>query len=241
MPQTWMQALSTYSYPVSLDKYHNAAKFPQYFLQTINGDRSSTIQFENYFRGNCSCLEPWFEVVFWKMFSQARVADDQTDRIISQLTRPIMTNTAVLLDYADRFLRSESMIDFDRFRKQFKYSTTSIATVATFPAFLYPDNFPMVDTRVAKWVNSQYTIHNAHDRVGPQLVPSAFDNGSTSTVLTMEDFDFYLHWIRWTRYMAKKLTVCTGFAWRARDVEMAVFTAWGDRGRNHPVMKLNAI
>jgi hypothetical protein len=236
-----MNALRNYSYPVRLASYQGAARFPQYFRHTIKGDRESTIQFENYFRANSISLEPWFEVVFWKMFSQARVANEQTDRIIQQLTSPVVINPRVLLNYAGRFTRSESMPDFDLFRKQFKYRSNVIATVATFPAFLDPVNFPMVDTRVAKWVNNQYKVQNSHDSKGPQLIPSVFDNNSASTVLTMADFDFYIHWIRWTRHMARKLNALTGFPWRARDVEMAVFTGWGDRGCSHPAMKLNAI
>ncbi|GAJ05736.1 unnamed protein product, partial [marine sediment metagenome] len=46
----------------------------------------------------------------------------------------------------------------------------------------------------------------------------------------MVDFDFYLHWVYWARHTAKKLSQQTEMKWRARDVEMAVFTAWGDKG-----------
>lgn len=146
---------------------------------------------------------------------------------------------ADLLEKANTFMNSESREDFDAFRHLFRFKSNVIAIVATFPAFLRPHQFPMVDTRVAKWVNLNYQLFNDANPDAPQLIPSEYGNCNSATVLTMNDFAFYIRWIHWTRHMAEKLSIATGKSWRPRDVEMAVFTAWGDRGDQHPVIQLN--
>ena len=245
MPESWKNALDRYQYPVNLQEYCGAQRFPNHFKMIIQGDRESTIKFENYFRENNQAIESWFEVVFWKMYSQPQFSNPQTCSIVKRFTS-CKVSAFSLLNTANKFMRSETFEDahknFDVYRSCFGYSTKAIATVATFPAFLDPNNFPMVDTRVAKWVNSQYMVHNKHDSQGPQLIRSVYGNGSSSNVLTMEDFNFYYHWILWTRQIAKKLNIETNFHWRARDVEMAVFTAWGKgKRRKEPVLRLNPI
>lgn len=199
------------------------------------------MHFETYFRGNAKKIEPWFEVVFWKLFSQPRISQQKTEDIIQQLTMVADIEPGELLEMANTFMNSESREDFDAFRHLFRFKSNVIAIVATFPAFLRPHQFPMVDTRVAKWVNLHYQIFNAADPDAPQLIPSEYGNNNSATVLTMNDFAFYLRWIHWTRHMAEKLSIATGKSWRPRDVEMAVFTAWGDRGDQHPVIQLNPI
>jgi hypothetical protein len=135
-------------------------------------------------------------------------------------------------------MQTESMEDFDNFRKLFRFQGEGIAVVATFPAFLDPVNFPMVDRRIAKWVNMHYIQFNATCPDAPQLMPFSSISTSPYTTLSMKDFPFYLRWIHWTRSMAEKLTKATGISWRARDVEMAVFTAWGGPRDPHPAMTL---
>ena len=44
-------------------------------------------------------------------------------------------------------------------------------------------------------------------------------------VLMESHWQFIQSWIAWCRFTARELSQRTGFAWRARDVEMAVFTA----------------
>ena len=40
-----------------------------------------------------------------------------------------------------------------------------------------------------------------------------------------DDFPNYLNWVNWCQEVAQVLTELTSKQWRARDVEMAVFTA----------------
>ena len=128
---------------------------------------------------------------------------------------------------------------FEVLHRLFSLRSRSIATVATFPAFLDPDRFPMVDTRIAKWVGRTMDAHNRVDPLGPQLI-SAKSMNVKGAVLTMSDFDFMCAWTHWCRHAATKLTDRSsgGFVWRARDVEMAVFRAWGDRNISHPEIDL---
>ena len=81
----WHDALDSYRYPVDLREFSGRDRFPGWFgLNLEKGDRSETIQFENRFRKYAaSHLEPWYEVVFWKMYSQgygARFKDIGDDR-----------------------------------------------------------------------------------------------------------------------------------------------------------------
>ena len=120
----------------------------------------------------------------------------------------------------------------------FGFSAPVLAVAATFPAFKDPDRHPMVDTRIAEWVRACRREHNAIDPEGPQLARFAYpDNGTT--VLTMSDFDPMQNWRTWCVHTSRKLSRRTTLRWRARDVEMAVFYAWG--GRNGPHFHLNPL
>ena len=240
MPNTWTKALNSYRYQVDLGNYHRKADFPNYFSRKISGDRSSTIAFEDYFRARAANIQPWFEVVFWKMYSQKNHFQEQTDRIIRQIPRRSAEDPKILLAAINTFMQSLDARDFEKFTRILGYNS-AVATVATFPAFLDPENFPMVDTRVAKWVNKHYPHFNGVDLAAPKLIPFAFGTTSKTTVLTMQDFPAYLKWISWTRFIAGVLSRKTGANWRARDVEMAVFTAWGNRNAFHVEMKLNPL
>ena len=115
-------------------------------------------------------------------------------------------------------MNTETREDFNSFRQMFRFKSNVIAIVATFPAFLRPHKFPMVDTRVAKWVNLHYKTFNSENPHAPQLIPSEYGNNHSATVLTMNDFSFYHRWIHWTRYVAKKLSSSAHKPWRPRDL-----------------------
>lgn len=241
MPQTWIDALNQYNYPVNLADYQHASSFPKFFRQQIKGDRNSTIAFENYFRSDAQKIEAWCEVVFWKLYSQKGRGDKKTNECCDFWKKNITGKG--LYNAANDFINNEDRNSFNKYRKLWPFyisRSRAIAVLATHISFLAPDRFPMIDTRIAKWVNSQLNIHNAKNPEGPQLIKSRYGQNK-STVLTMADFDFYLHWIYWTRYMANKLSQQTEMKWRTRDVEMAVFTAWGDKRCPHPRLPLNLI
>lgn len=240
MPQTWINALNQYNYPVKLADYRYVSDFQRLFKQQIQGDRNSTIAFEDRFQSNIQGIEAWCEVVFWKLYSQRQYRDTNTKKCWDFWRRKNIT-AKDLYNAAKNFIVNNDRDSFNEYRKLWPfYRSRVIAVLATPISFLKPDYFPMIDTRIAKWVDSQLNIHNKSDLNGPQLIKSQYGQ-TASTVLTMADFDFYLHWIHWTRHTANKLSQQTGMKWRARDVEMAVFTAWGDKRCSHPWLPLNPI
>lgn len=253
MPHTWLSALESYWYPVDTTEYRGAfagtALVSNAFDYSVVGDRESTIVFEKRFRKRAEeSLPHWYEVVYWKMYSQIGRRDEDTDAVIEQMSDRVTATH--LYRVARNFVEKPSRQNFNDFRKLFFFRSTSIATVATFPAFLSPERFPMVDTRIAKWAMSQSDTHNALAPHGAPCLESPTSFGCTSaTVLTMADWSFYCSWISWTRAMAKHLSHRTQVTWRPQDVEMAAFTAWGDhhdRRRklrkcdgDRPLMQLN--
>jgi len=83
MPQTWVNALKNYNYPVNLSDFIKSKEFSEYFKLNIKGDRQSTVAFEDYFRMNAPLkIEVYFEAVFWKLYSQGKFRNDCTNRII---------------------------------------------------------------------------------------------------------------------------------------------------------------
>jgi len=78
----------------------------------------------------------------------------------------------------------------------------------------------MLDTQVANWINSNYNRHN----ICRNHNLTRF-NYNGKGVLNDGDFNNYLNWLAWSKETSKKLKQLTGVKWRARDVEMAVFTA----------------
>ena len=89
MPSTWEKALSAYRYPVILGIYENAHYHPGWFTYDLsNGDHAETTGFESHFRKNAAqAIEPWLEVVFWKLFSQPARRNSATKRIEEHLQR----------------------------------------------------------------------------------------------------------------------------------------------------------
>jgi len=219
VPETWTKALNDYRYPVRLSDYNRAAQFPDHFIRTISGDRASTIEFEDYFRANSeSSVEPYFEVVFWKMFSQGNWRDARTDSIVNHVLQNGVT-ASELRGAIGAFIEAPTEYSLSQLRKLLGNKTRDLALEMTFPAFNDPVRFPMVDTRTAKWITSNHSTHNRNRR--STLTPFKLKQG----VLRDNDFQNYLDWVHWCREVAQVLTDNTDIEWRARDVDMAVFTA----------------
>ena len=219
MPNSWIRALSRYSYPVDLGCYHRTQEFPGFFQIPVAGDRESTIAFENHFREKApQNITAFFEVVFWKLYSQPRIRQGTTDRIVDF----ILQNDIQSIDLWDavvQFIENQNVMNLRRIRKKLGLRTNVLAIPLTFPALAYPRKIPMIDNQVARWVNDNITQHNT----GRNNDLTQFNLNYTS--LRENNFDSYLNWIKWCQETSKILTRSTKNSWRARDVEMAVFTA----------------
>jgi hypothetical protein len=241
MPNEWKRSLEEYRYNVSLQHFDNAALYPEFFDFSVPiSDRCSTASFETHFREIAAeNIEAWLEVIFWKMYSQANRRNNVTNQVAEYFqANQVLPQT--LLDTCEAYIQNDTRENLDAIRQMLGFQAPVIAVAATFPAFLRPDLYPMVDTRVAKWVGQNMQVHNAVNPNAPQLVrPRYLD--TQATVLTLTDFDFVYSWNRWCRYKANQLNELTSINWRPRDVEMAVFHAWGDRNMPHPIIHLEVL
>ena len=163
--------------------------------------REETLAFQLYFKRRARReLDAWYEVVRWKSPRSA----GKTRNYIQQTG--ITANA--LLRRCQNYMKNPTVYTFRSFRTQIA-KTDVVATSATFPAFLRPDLFPMVDTQVTKWVeNNPWT-----GMVAPRL--------GKAEVLHERHWNYIWEWIQWCRETATTL----GPDWTPRDVEMAVFTA----------------
>lgn len=247
--EQWLQALKAYSYKVDLSLFAARSKYPTWFVDHIEGTRDATKRFEDRFRSlSDRHLEVWHEVVFWKMFSQKGRRNQKTLEVIKNIEAsrvPAHDLYRHCCAYTLHPTKSQLQSLVELFWGK---GHRAVAIVSVFPAFIAPDRFPMVDTRVAKWASACLADHNASDRKGPQLVAPAYPSHG-ATVLTLSDWPFIESWIHWCRHTARRLTSCTDLNWRARDVEMAIFRAWGNpderkkRGlaKNQPLIDLPAL
>ena len=130
---------------------------------------------------------------------------------------------SLLWDSCWEYIENPGLESFRSFR-DLLFKLDVVATAATFPAFLKPDAFPMVDRQIARWSRENGADHDYENWEGPTLKTHP-DLVKPNHFLTDRDWLFVQSWIEWCRFTANRLSDLTGCHWRARDVEMAVFTA----------------
>ncbi len=233
MPDSWTRALSMYCYPVNLRDYVRRHEFPGFFEILIPGDRESTIAFENHFRENAqSNIAAFFEVVFWKLYSQPGRRQRSTDRIVSNVLEDSIQPWK-LWDAILQFVENQTIENLRRIREILGIVTDVLAIPLTFPALICPEKLPMIDTQVARWVN----FNRIQQSTDTDNTLAEFRLNYTS--LRENDFHSYLNWIAWCSETSGILTRLTNEKWRPRDVEMAVFTAQRNNVFLNPLPKTN--
>jgi len=221
---SWVTALNCYCYPVKLHCYEHRHTFPGYFNKLIKGDRDSTVEFENYFRNNAQqSIEVYLEVVFWKLFSNKQFWENASRIINNVLRRNVKPES--LYAAIKRFTEQPSVQNLRDFRDLLGIGSEVLAVPLTFPAFVNPEKYPMIDNHVARWVNDH---HREHSRERVELTPFSL----AYTSLRDNDFQNYVNWVNWCCDTAAILSEREGTYWRARDVEMAVFTVARGNIRN---------
>jgi hypothetical protein len=219
MPKSWINALNAYWYHVDLTTYEGAKKFPGFFNMCIAGDRESTIAFENHYRETAPTnTEPFFEVVYWKLYSQQKIAQAKTNGVVEYVQRHGIAPDK-LWDSVQQFVVAQKIVNLRGIRELLGFKTPVLAVPLTFPALASPWKIPMIDNHVANWVNCNYDEHNANR--SSKLTQFKMKH----TSLRDDDFPSYLNWVAWCQEVAQVLKRLTELNWRARDVEMAVFTA----------------
>ena len=221
MPDTWTDALEKYRYPVDLRRFTGAGDYPGWFeLNICPGDPLQTMGFETRFRGQArDHKEAWAEVVFWKLYSTGSGRAATTTRNL--LARGVSAKDlwALCMAYVERPDRGT----LRAFRRKLGFTAPVVATAAAFPAFVRPRDFPMVDKQVARWATRNHDRHRYFEVGGPNLQGVA--SLPAASVLTESHWPFVESWGDWCRFTAGELGHRTGRVWRARAVEMAVFTA----------------
>ena len=216
---TWERALDSYRYPVDLTDFRDARKHRGWFHQNIAGNRTETMSFETRFREQAhEHLEAWGEVVFWKLFSSG------TGRAAKRAAALLGSGVAPadLWSWCADYIANPNLESFRAFRHKL-FTQPVVATAATFPAFICPEKFPMVDTQITRWANDNGGAYGYSAVGGPDLecVPRL----RPGAVLRESHWRFVESWIAWCQFTAGILSQGTGRVWRARDVEMAVFAA----------------
>ena len=220
---TWQEALNAYKYRADLSEYQKRSEFPGFFGKRIPGCRKSTIEFEDYFRGLApKTIQVWYEVAFWKLYSQPPWRSRKVSSIVDYTSTQAVT-AAQLWEATQQFIRTPSKIGLTYLRGLlgFKYG---MAVPLTFVAFADPQSYPMVDRRVADWVNANLEKHNAGRN--NKLTKFRSREWKKANFIPDSDFGAYMDWVSWCREIASMLSGLTNTCWRARDVEMAIFTAY---------------
>ncbi len=175
--------------------------------------------FERRFRDKAwKHREAWGEVVFWKLYTTPLARNRTTQRVLDRV-HDVDANElwTLCMGYVENPCRGS----FSAFREKL-FDTARVATAATFPAFLCPQRFPMVDIQVTRWAKKNGPSQGYSSVGGPDLLCVPDLRGEQ----VMEShWPFVESWIKWCQFTAGELTRRTGCVWRARDVEMAVFTA----------------
>ena len=212
MPHTWKHALDEYRYPVDLRRFAGAPQHRAWFEMNIcPGNPLQTAGFESRFCAQArDRLQAWAEVVFWKLCSGGQ-------RIAAQKAKMVLDSgvcAADLWSSCTAYIEQPDRRTFSAFRNML-FSSPVVATAATFPAFIRPETFPMVDKRIARWVRMNRDQHGFPGDI----------NRVPSQTITESHWYFVESWMEWCQSTARKLSDGIGPVWRARDVEMAVFTA----------------
>ena len=112
-----------------------------------NMGRGKTLKFQDSFRSRAgNDIDAWFEVA-------NRKSPRSAGKTILHI-RKTGTTAAELFNLCETYMESPSLKTFSQFRRRLA-KTDVIATAATFPAFLRPDQFPMVDTQITRWVTGE--------------------------------------------------------------------------------------
>ncbi len=223
----WEKALDKYLYPVNLSRYIDAEKFPNYFKLNIGGDKDSTRQFQAYFKDHApSEIEVYFEVMYWKMFTifSQNPSQNLINKMVSAKVEPNL-----IFNKIENFIKNVSLDNLKDFRQLLGMNRDegTLALASVFPAFINPEKFPILDSRVVDWINSNLNKQNVGRISGRALLPFTFGiyQGKPTRSIFDSEFESYRHWILWCQDTAEKIAKITGNPWSARDVEMAVYAA----------------
>lgn len=213
--ERWSYARAAFDWKADLREFRDRQKFEGFFDREVTP--SSLGEFEQVFRDSLSTgeLRRAGEVCFWK--NVARNGNTLASRLLAHLAVP--GNWEVFVDDLKRLASDPTFENFEAFRSACG-EKIGLATPVTFLAFYQPERFPMVDRHVADWWSrNAKRFGYTEAKLFPQRIQDGWIQG------TEQSWNAYLEWAKFCRWMATRLATLTGQPWRARDVEMAVWTA----------------
>lgn len=207
----WNAAKANFNWKVDLRTFKHRDMCPGFFDRVI--EPADVDKFERLFRESLHTEKLTgraAEVAFWKNFGQHQSRDNIARKLLRWLSPP---------DRADQFAQAIEGIARDFTWDSFKRLQAScgqvsgFATPLTFLSFFDPERFPMVDQRIGDWWARRFPR---------QLQFSRRDDGWIRP--SQQSLKAYVSWTSFCRRQAEALSGL-GDHWRARDVEMAV---WSD-------------
>jgi len=218
MPDNWIRALKSYSYPVNFNNFSQKQAFPGFFNKNISGDKKSTEEFEKEYQKNApQNLAAFFEVIYWGYYFQVQSRDSITITRIQKINERNVKSQH-LWDSIKVFIQRPDENNLRKIQQLLGLSSPVLFTPLALVALADPENFPVVNKDVANWVNAN--LDNQNRNRATKL--TKFVNPGS---LQIADFQNYLNWRTWARETADILSNITNEKWRTRDVEMAVYAA----------------
>jgi HEPN domain-containing protein len=210
--EAWKAARDHFSFQVDLRKFKDAKKYPGFFDRLI--EPHQLVQFEDRFRAALNPsgrVESAAEVAYWKNGWNHKGRDRIARDLMEWIPGPEdwMRFVAALQELA----REPSWKSFRKFITS-NGQVAAFAVPVTFLSFYDPARFPMVDKRIGKWWSSRFPSE-------PQFT---WGTKRTRITPTRKSFEAYLAWTEFCRRQAAYLSTTGERNWRARDVEMSVWT-----------------
>jgi hypothetical protein len=212
MHEAWKAARDQFSWRVDLGRFKDAQKYPGFFDRVI--EPGQIVHFEDTFRAALAPnghVERAAEVVFWKNGANFKARDRITRDLMLWIYSPELWLKFV--EALQELARAPSWESYQRFI-MYNGQTSGFATPLTFLSFYDPKKFPMVDKRIGKWWSQRFSGR-------PQFT---WDTKGALIKPTKKSFEAYLSWTEFCQLHAAYLSTLGERDWRARDVEMAVWT-----------------
>lgn len=218
--EEWREALDRFNWRVDLMKFKDAKNHPGFFNRVIEPNQVAA--FEDSFRAELvpgGNVERAAEVTYWKNGRNYKARD--------RITRDLLTwirseEHWMLFVVALKHLAEAPTWELFGQLVRSCGQTSGFATPITFLSFYDPERFPMVDRKIGVWWRRRFQGE-------PQF---SWDPRRTRITPSPKSWNAYLAWAQFCRSEAAVLTASQGKPWRARDVEMAV---WSDKDCKLPV------
>lgn len=213
----WKAAKEKYDWEVDLRRFKNSDNYPGYFNRIITKDCKDVKEFTKKFKEAVDGSDPTLyviagEVCFWK--NNRRAGNNNTQSLLNHLKNPEKWET---------FTRSLKIVSSEPSWENFKElcnacgQKNGFATPITFLAFYNPEMYPMADKHIAEWWNKN------KERFGYETEPGFKQRDDGYVPNSPQNWKAYLAWYKFCRVYASSLR------WRARDVEMSVFSSQRNR------------